>query len=230
MPYDLEPRYPVIGGDVEYGFEPLARAVIGESPVLAIDGPAAVSWGPFIAELVTALGGIPIRTVDARDHVIGWPEIEKRTDGTVLRGDPVFATIHDAPLASLFAAPLPDLRADGVLTIVFGPGSALFHHDALWYADLPKRRGLDAIEAGRAPNVGQPQGTRGDVRRLLFIDWPMEDRHRRDLAERWERYIDLSDPSAPRSLSASALSASLMHLVSGPFRTRPRFLPEPWGG
>jgi hypothetical protein len=100
----------------------------------------------------------------------------------------------------------------------------------LWYADLPKRLGLEAIEEGSAPNLGQPEGARGDVRRLLFIDWPMEDRHRRDLAERWDRYIDLSDPREPRSLGASALSASLMHLVSGPFRTRPSFLPEPWGG
>ena len=58
----------------------------------------------------------------------------------------------------------------------------------------------------------------------------MEDRHRRELAERWDLYVDLSDPDDPRSLGASALSASIKHLVAGPFRTRPRFLSEPWGG
>jgi hypothetical protein len=231
MPYGLEPRYPVIGGDIEYGFESLARAAVGDARVLAIDGPAAAPWKRFIADLVSGLRaqGLAPRTVDARDHVAAWPAIEERTDATVLRGDPVFATIHDAPLATLFEA-LPDPRVDGTLTIVFGPGSALFRHDVLWYADLPKRLGLDAIEGEHAPNLGQPEGAHGDVRRLLFIDWPMEDRHRRDLAERWDRYIDLSDPAEPRSLTASALSGSLMHLVGGPFRTRPRFLPEPWGG
>jgi hypothetical protein len=231
MPYGLEPRYPVSLGDVEYGHGPLARALVGEARVIAIDGPAAAPWSRFITDLVARLraDGLEPRAVDARDHVAAWPTIERRTDTTALRDDPVFATIHDAPLSTLFET-LPDPRTDGVLTIVFGPGSALFRHDLLWYADLPKRLGLDAVEAKRAPNLGQPEKARGDVRRLLFIDWPMEDRHRRELAERWERYIDLSDPAEPRSLSASALSASLMHLVGGPFRTRPRFLPEPWGG
>jgi mannose-6-phosphate isomerase class I len=231
VPYGLEPRYPVNGGVIEYGYGPLVRAILGEPRVIAIDGPAAAPWGRFIVDLVAGFRADrrAIRTVDARDHHAAWPAILERTDARALRADPVFATIHDAPMSTMFET-LSDPRSDGALTIVFGPGSALFRHDLLWYADLPKRLGLDAIEAGRAPNLGQPEGVRGDVRRLLFIDWPMEDRHRRELAERWDRYIDLSDPAEPRSLSASALSASLRDLVGGPFRTRPRFLPEPWGG
>jgi mannose-6-phosphate isomerase class I len=231
MPYDLEPRYPVIGGAVEYGYTPLARALAGRAQVVAIDGPAAAPWERFISELTRAIrsDGAKVRTVDARDHVAPWADIEKRTDADALREDPVFATIHDAPLSSFFVT-RPDPHADGELLVVFGPGSALFRHEVLWYADLPKRLGLDAIEAGRARNLGQPTGARGDVRRLLFIDWPMEDRHRREVADRWELYIDLSDPDDPRSLSASAFSTSIKQLVAGPFRTRPRFLSEPWGG
>ena len=231
MPYDLEPRYPVIGGAIDYGYETLQSDAIGGPRVIAIDGPAAAPWSRFVGDLMAVFekNGRSVRTVDARDYLIAWPDIEDRTDAAVLRGDPVFARIHDAPLSSLFER-LPDVRDATVLTIVFGPGSALFPHDLLWYADLPKRLGLDAMEAERAANLGQPEGTRGEVRRLLFIDWPMEDRHRRDLAERWARYIDLSHPTEPRSLTADALSTSLGHLVSGPFRTRPRFLPEPWGG
>ena len=44
------------------------------------------------------------------------------------------------------------------LRIVFGPGAALAAHDALWYADLPKRVALRAVEDGRAANLGQPLG------------------------------------------------------------------------
>lgn len=232
MPYDLEPRYPVIGGVVEYGYAPLVAA-LDEARVIAIDGPAAAPWKRFISELAGAfrVKKVEVRTVDARDHVLAWPDLEQRTDAATLRDDPVFAMIHDAPLASLFETLPAGVGPPGsdALTLVFGPGSALFRHDALWYADLPKRLGLEAIEAG-APNLGQPDGARGDVRRLLFIDWPMEDRHRQELAGRWDRYIDLSDPADPRSLGAETLSASLKHLVSGPFRTRPSFLREPWGG
>jgi hypothetical protein len=231
MPYDLEPRYPVIDGAVEYGYAPLVRALTDRAHVVAIDGPAAAPWERFIPRLVEALRshGAGVRTIDARDHVAAWPEIERRTDAAVLREDPVFATIHDAPVSSLFER-FPDGGPEGVLCLIFGPGSALFRHDVLWYADLPKRLGLDAIEAGHARNLGQPTGGRGDVRRLLFIDWPMEDRHRRELADRWELYIDLGDPDEPRTLGARALSASIKQLVAGPFRTRPRFLAEPWGG
>jgi len=231
MSYDLEPRYPVVGGAVEYGYEPLATAVVGPSRVVAIDGPAAAPWTRFMAMLMTALeaGGTKPRVIDVRERFDAWPEIEKRTDATVLRGDPVFATINDAPLSSLFKDLLsPD--ASEALTVVFGPGSALVRHDLLWYADLPKRLGLEEVQAGRAPNLGRSPETPGDVRRLLFIDWPMEDRHRREVAERWERYIDLTDADEPRSMTANVLWASLRDLVRGPFRTRPTFLPEPWGG
>jgi hypothetical protein len=231
MPYELEPRYPVIAGAIEHGYAPLAHALLGKAGVVAIDGPAAAPWKRFISELTSALraNGVELHSVDVRDHVLAWTDIERKTDAAALRGDPVFATIHDAPLTSLFEK-LPDPRIEGGVSLVFGPGSATFSHGWLWYADFPKRLGLEAIEAGHAPNLGQPDGARGDVRRALFIDWPMEDRHRRELSERWERYIDLSDPDEPRSLSATSLSASIKHLVSGPFRTRPTFLPEPWGG
>lgn len=231
MPYELEPRYSVMGGAVEHGYAPLVRALAGRSQVVAIDGPAALPWEAFVQRLANELREShgAVGTVDVRDHVAPWPEIEKRTDAAALRGDPVFATIHDAPLSALFDKP-PEATAPGKLSLIFGPGSALVPHDVLWYVDLPKRLGLDAVEAGRARNLGQPPNGRGDVRRLLFIDWPMEDRHRRELADRWELYVDLSDPDDPRSLNASALSASIKHLVAGPFRTRPRFLSEPWGG
>src|SRR6185503_18074884 len=116
------------------------------------------------------------------------------------------------------------------LTIVYGPGSALARHDRLWYADLPKASALRAIERGRARNLGQPRGAAGTARRLLFIDWPIEDRHRRSLVPRWSRFIDASEPREPRSLGADALRGSLRALRDGPFRTRPTFLAQPWGG
>ena len=231
MPYDLEPRYPLVGGAVEYGHPTLAQRVRDGARVLAIDGPAAAPWERIITSLAAELrrDGSNVDLIDVRDRVAPWPEIHKRTDTSALSDDPVFAKIHDGPLSSLFDE-TPLLPATAGLSIVFGPGSALFPHDVLWYADLPKALGLDAIEAGRARNLGQPTGATGEARRLLFIDWPMEDRHRRELTGRWALYIDTSDPAEPRFLTASALEASLEHLALGPFRTRPRFLAEPWGG
>jgi mannose-6-phosphate isomerase class I len=227
VPYGLEPRYPVIGGEVECGFEPLVRVLRATRGVVAIDGPAAAPWDEFIARLRASLGDV--KTIDARVHYRDWYEIDRVTD-TTLRGDPVFATIPETPLVSLLRDALPDLWAFDELAIVYGPGSAHFGHDVLWYADLPKRLGLEAVVAGRARNLGQSHGDRGNARRLLFIDWPIEDRHRSEHQGRWERYLDLSDVDEPRSLSATALAATVKHLAGGPFRTRPTFLRVPWGG
>ena len=227
MPYGLEPRYPVIGDSVDRGYEPLARVLRATRGVVAIDGPTAAPWDRFIARLRVLLGNV--RTIDARAHYRDWTEIERITD-TTLRGDPVFAAIPEAPIASLMKDNLPDLWADDELAIVYGPGSALFGHDVLWYVDLPKRLALEAVEVGRARNLGQREGDRGNARRLLFIDWPIEDRHRREHQDFWERYVDVSDIDEPRSLPGAALAATLKHLAGGPFRTRPTFLPVPWGG
>jgi mannose-6-phosphate isomerase class I len=231
--YDPEPHYPVVGGTVHAGYEVLAADVARRRPdVLAIDGPAALLWERFIASLGAALGaaGVPIRTLDVRSSLAPWDEIQRRTAAAELPGDPVFARTFEGSLTELFVE-LPSARTTAEhMTLVFGPGSALVEHDVLWYADLPKRLALDAVQRGRAGNVGQAPGELGSERRLLFVDWPMLDRLKQELVGRLDRYIDLSDPNVPRSVEGDALRGSLAALAVRPFRTRPTFLPGPWGG
>jgi mannose-6-phosphate isomerase class I len=231
--YDPEPRYPVVGGRVEAGCEALAADVATRRPaVLAVDGPAALPWERFSASLADALraAGLRIRTRDMRRSLASWGEIQRRTAAAELSGDPVFARTFDGSLSELFdEVPSVESAAEEV-TLVVGPGSALVDHDLLWYADFPKRLALDEVQRGRAGNVGQAPGEPGSEQRLLFVDWPMLDRHKRELASRVNRYIDASDPDAPRSLAGDALRRSLAALAHRPFRTRPTFLPGPWGG
>jgi mannose-6-phosphate isomerase class I len=209
--YDPRPSYPASGGRIEQGLPPLPDGV------LAIDGPAALPW----ERLVAALPARP--AVDIRNSHLPWDDIERRTGGAGL--DPVFRHIWAGPLAELFAE-LPDV-APG--TIVYGPGAALVRHDELWYADLPKRDALAAVQRGEAPNVGRAGGA-GTEQRLLFVDWPLLDRHKGELVDRIDRYLDLGDLGSPRWLDGDALRRTLAALARRPFRTLPTFLPGPWGG
>jgi mannose-6-phosphate isomerase class I len=86
------------------------------------------------------------------------------------------------------------------------------------------------VRAGDSGNVGQPSGAQGSEQRLLFVDWPVLDRHKQDLAGRIDRFVDLSEPDRPRSLTGAALRDTLRALAGRPFRARPAFLPGPWGG
>ena len=239
MPYELEPRYRIDGG-LETGYAALsADAARVSGGVLAIDGPAALDWKTFTDALVAALRSRNVRVelFDVRTRMKTWSEIEQDTETARLRDDPVFAKQPSGTLADLFAAPHvagprsgPDGRDTGTLTIAFGPGAALTESDAVWYVDVPKRLALRAAENGRAANLGQPRGATGTARRLMFVDWPLEDRHRRALVPRLARYVDLREAERPRSLSGDALRRSLAALVGAPFRTRPAFLAQPWGG
>jgi mannose-6-phosphate isomerase class I len=231
--YDPEPRYPVVQGDVEVGYGALAAELVRRRPrLVAVEGPAALPWELIADSLSAALSeaGLPSRRVDVRQFLAPWIEVQRRTASVDLAGDPVFARTFEGSLSDLFdELPRRSPRPDD-LTLVFGPGSALVDHDVLWYLDLPKRSSLDAVRHGLAGNLGQSPGEPGSEKRLLFVDWPVLDRHKQTLASRIDRYADLTDPESPRSLDGAALRRSLDALAAAPFRTRPTFLPGPWGG
>ena len=227
MTYDPEPRYPVSAGEVELGFEPLvAEQRRRGAGVIALDGPAAAPWENIVRPLGAALGA---ELVDVREHYASWEEILRRTADSELPDDPVFARLSPHSLSILFDE-LPTLPEGNGVVLVYGPGSGLVPHDLLWYADVPKRVSLDAVQRGAAGNLGQPPGETGTEQRLLFVDWPILDRHKQALAPSLDRFVDVSDPLRARSLSGEALRASLGELAGRPFRTRPTFLPGPWGG
>jgi mannose-6-phosphate isomerase class I len=126
---------------------------------------------------------------------------------------------------------ITDTEDEGRPLIVFGPGSSLFSHDVLWYVDLPKRFCEAALASGDVRNLGQPidEGA-GTIKRQIFIDWPILDRHRDEIAPTIDRWIDFSDPQHPVSVEGDTLRAAVATLASQPFRARPTFNTAPWGG
>jgi hypothetical protein len=232
--YDPFPCYPVAGGKVRFGSDALAEDLVRTRPaVVALDGPAALPWERVVGRLREALvaAGVACQAVDVRGFLAGWDEVRRRTAGSELSGDPVFARLADGSLADLFDGPPRRVaRLDAEVTLVFGPGSALVAHERLWYLDVPKRLTLQAVQRGQAGNLGQPPGQPGTEQRHLFVDWPLLDRHRDTLVARVDRFVDLTDPEVPHWLDGGPLRASLKALSVAPFRTRPAFQPGSWGG
>jgi mannose-6-phosphate isomerase class I len=234
LSYDPNPWYPVVGREPQIGYEtPVAELAARGTCVVAVEGPAALPWERISADLGAALHGAALssQAIDVRASFVPWDEIRRRTSEVELPGDPVFARVFEGALADFFEMlPRVPRRDDVDVAVVFGPGSALLEHDVLWYADIPKRQSLAALRRGEVSNVGQPPGQPGSEPRLLFVDWPVLDRHKQALAGRIDRYFDLSDVDAPRSLDGESLRRSLRALADRPFRVRPTYLPGPWGG
>lgn len=233
MTYDPAPRQPLAEGEVEIGFEPLAAALArGRHRVLAIDGPATLAWESVLASLGEALTGLGLswQAVDVRGSLATGAELERRTASAILPGDPAFGRLFEGSLESLFGE-LPKIDPDAAsLTLVFGPGSVLAGHDELWYFDHPKRVASEAVRSGSAATLGRQAGAPDAEQRLLFLDWPLLDRHKQGLVAQIGRFVDLTNPERPRSLTGDALRRTLAVLAGRPFRTRPSFLPGPWGG
>ncbi|MBP0457809.1 hypothetical protein JFN87_09890 [Streptomyces bomunensis] len=228
MPYQPNPRYDAVGAPVLRGWPAALAELPTETRVVAVDGPWALDWDGVRASLTAARPGLA--TVDMRPHLAPWQEIQARTESGPLAGDPHFAALSQASLADFFAS-LPSVPQAEGLIVVYGPGAALVEHDALWYADLPKRYAEAAVTAGTVTNLGQrPSDGAAGTRRLFYIDWPVLDRHRDALAGRIDRWLDLQDPAAPASLDGAALRATAARLARRPFRTRPTFNTTPWGG
>jgi hypothetical protein len=232
--YDPNPCYPVIGRQPVDGYDLPAAELTARRPcVVAVDGPWALAWERVSADLDAAVlrAGASCRAVDVRASFATWDEILRRTAEAELPGDCVFGRVFEGSLADLVdELPRPRTSPDVDVLMFFGPGSALVEHDVLWYVDVAKRHTLAALQRGEVSNVGQPAGRPGSEPRLLFVDWPVLDRHKQALAGSIDRYFDLNDADSPRSLDGDSLRYSVEQLAAGPFRTRPSFLPGPWGG
>ena len=232
-PYTAYPFYPPAGEPVASGWDFLAGSIRADVSVVAVDGPAIAGWPDLVAGLGKALGqlGRKATFLETGTWLLPWRRVQQMTSSYELRDDPDFDFLATGRLADLLRQPSHlQVVADG-LVFVYGPGAALLPHDVLWYADLPKRYAETAVTMGNGLNLGQPPGAgQATTKRLFFIDWPLLDRHRDDIAGRISFWIDMQDPTAPAVLDGETLRATLADLSVRPFRTRPSFNITPWGG
>lgn len=231
--YDPNPRYRPVGAAVGAGWIYPFAAIPATAQVLAVEGPTILDWDAATSGIAAAARqlGRQIEFVDVRAHMVSWTEVLARTASTDLPDDRDFARLARGSVASLFET-LPKPQPEpGRLTVVWGPGAGLVEHDILWYVDLPKRFAEAAVAAGTGVNLGQaPHSGRGTTKRLFFVDWPLLDAWRMELADEINWWIDTQNPGQPTSIDGDTLRDTLAYLARGPFRTRPTFSTASWGG
>lgn len=232
--YQAQPCYPQVGAAPMVGWPAIFARMLDQAragAVVAVDGPQILPWIDILAALESSTEGSAVRAVDVRDQMAPWPTVCALTSSPELADDPHFEILATGSLSGLFpTAPVVPRNSDGV-TVIFGPGAALADHDLLCYVDLPKRFAEAVVTSGEGTNLGQrPEDGAATTKRLFYVDWPLLDRHRDDIADDIALWVDAGRPEEPVALEGSALRASLETLAGQPFRTRPTFNTTPWGG
>ena len=221
--YDPEPRYPVVGGDV---LERLRRAGGTTSPRGARRRRDRRPGGAAVGALRSRRSwrrstrrGVTSRARRARFCSLRGTRCNGARRRRSCRAIPSSRRVFEGALAELFDELPQAVRLDAELTILLRPRQrARRARPALVRrrAEATQPRG-DAARRGRQPRPAG-RGAGGSEQRLLFVDWPLLDRHKQALAGEIDLYVDLSEPEVPRSLDGEALRRSL-HALAGSGRS-----------
>lgn len=234
--FDPAPAYPLEPGQVSRDLAALAR-LLAERRVVVVDGYVGVLWDELRAALSErfAADGVEVTWLDVRDALRPAAEVEAYVAPYLGGDDPVFGTRCDGRLEDLFDAErLAALRpAEEGVSVLYGCGAALAGWDAyLAYVDLPKDAVQQRARGGRVPNLGRaaPEDAKAMYKRFYFVDWPLLNRHKRELLPRVDLFLDGQEPREPSYIAGDDLRAALTRMSRSYLRTRPWFTPGPWGG
>ncbi|MFZ5515505.1 MAG: class I mannose-6-phosphate isomerase [Candidatus Zhuqueibacterota bacterium] len=211
---------------------------------IALDGYVGNDWEWIAGQLSQAIRaqGMTVALVNVERAKKDAAEIEKRL-APILTDDSVFGKVYRAPLATFFdrrklkevKSELASLRkkTDPPVNFVicYGAGAAMpglrRAFDMIVYVDLTRQEVLKRSRqwtqlAGKTQSISP--------KKLYYVDFQVNDRHRNELLERTDFYIDGNIQASPRMVSLPTFRAVTRAVASAPFRLKPIYEPGPWGG
>jgi len=235
--YDLYPTFSVAPDSIGRGFDKIAERIIGHRRV-RIDGYVGVFWNHFKQALEQAFTdkGITTTWVDVSEARRDQDAIAALTEPFLGGNDPLFGKRCDRQLAEFFdTARLESIcLAESVdCTILFGCGAGLVEWDGpLVYVDLPKNEIQYRSRAGAVHNLAtdSPTSPKQQYKRFYFVDWPVLNRHKVELINQIDWFVDEQRPDDPTIISGEELRHALRLMSRNVLRVRPWFEPGPWGG
>ena len=119
------------------------------------------------------------------------------------------------------------------LCLVYGVGASMITTgDVLVYADMTRweiqlryRKGMPNF---RCHN--ENEDVLRKYKRGFFIEWRISDRHKTELFEKIDYYLDTNIQNNPKMINGEAFLSGLRQISQRPFRLVPYFDPGVWGG
>lgn len=241
--YNLYPGYPIGSGEIELGYDLLARRLAGHERIV-IDGMGGVLWDDFRERLDRALGscGAKFEWFDVRQALKPPAEINRLLEPFLGGDDPLFGTRTQLCLKHFFIPEkLESLRARVTgksRIIIYGTGAGLALPPKstlaapIVYLDVPKNEIQFRARAGSIANLGanEPEEPKRMYKRFYFADWPLLRAHAAELLPHLDYIVDTQRPDEPTFMGGAALRQGLARVSRTWCRARPWFEPGPWGG
>jgi mannose-6-phosphate isomerase class I len=209
-----------------------ALASLANGQVLLVDGFLGIDWDS-IRRWMSALSSFErFEFLDVRSAMRSPEETERLILPFLGDPDPVFGTLFQGTLEELFDPQRLEALRGRVRrgeAVVFGPGAGLVSPSApVVYLEVSKET-LQTRSSVRL-NLGQTAACAEKFyKRAYFIDWPVLERHRHALRSRISLWIDANGADWV-GVHGTHLERAIQASAGRPFRTKPWFLPGPWGG
>lgn len=117
--------------------------------------------------------------------------------------------------------------------LVYGVGASLITKgDILVYADMARWE-IQLRYRNGMPNFkchNEEEDTLRKYKRAFFIEWRIADRHKSELYNHIDFYLDTNKENDPKMVSGEAFREGLRQISERPFRLVPYFDPGVWGG
>ncbi|MEZ3419515.1 MAG: class I mannose-6-phosphate isomerase [Bacteroidales bacterium] len=235
--YDIYPVHDMGEGKIYCDYESLARRIAGSGKVV-IDGYVGVRFDIFAEELNKAFASMGVKPVWWNTSAVMKSSAEIDALIEPYRGgdDPIFGfraplSIEDFFNMDRFGSIVPDEAAQ--VNIVVGIGAALAGWDGLLvYLDIPKNEIQFRARAGAVTNLGAdcPDAPKKMYKRFYFIDWVVLNRHKKNIFNNIDIFVDAQRESAVTWAEGNDVRACLVKMSKNAFRVRPWFEPGAWGG
>lgn len=122
---------------------------------------------------------------------------------------------------------------DGIHVICGVGASLVLKGDILVYADLARWEIQQRYRSGELGNLCADNAGEDRLRlykRGFFVDWRVTDRHKKDIFNKVDFFLDTNRKDDPAMATGNAVRGAMAHTVTRPFRVVPYFDAGVWGG